>query len=171
MPEITPYPGNPDYGVTRDGRVFRIVRSHKHGRRVPFELVLLARNGYLTAGLTGDDGESRPHKVHRLVALTFLPAPATTKLDVAHKNGKRKDNRVENLYWATRKQNMADALAHGTRCRGETTGTSKLTEQQVRDIRRRASLGAVQQRLCEEYGMSPAAISQIVNKHRWAHVG
>lgn len=28
------------------------------------------------------------------------------KIDVGHKNDKRDDNRVENLYWCTRKENL-----------------------------------------------------------------
>jgi hypothetical protein len=35
-------------------------------------------------------------------------------LSVLHKNGTHDDDRLDNLYWGTQKQNMEDAVRHGT---------------------------------------------------------
>ncbi len=51
--------------------------------------------------------------IHRLMAETFLHR-APDKQWAAHVNGKRADNRIENIYWATSSENMQDKHKHGT---------------------------------------------------------
>ena len=46
----------------------------------------------------------RAGRVHRLIALAFIPNPEN-KPEVGHKNAIRNDNRIENLYWCTHKEN------------------------------------------------------------------
>jgi len=49
--------------------------------------------------------KNKYYKVHRLVAELFIPNPEN-KPEVDHINRNRNDNRVQNLRWATRSENM-----------------------------------------------------------------
>ena len=57
-----------------------------------------------------------------------------------------------------------------SRIRGEDRWNSKLTDDAVRDIRRRYAGGVKQKHLAREYGIDRTIISRIVTRKRWQHV-
>lgn len=69
------------------------------------------RGGYERVSLTNDKIR-KSFLVHRLVALTFLKKP--NDLDfVNHKNGVKIDNKIKNLEWCNRSQNIRHAITIG----------------------------------------------------------
>lgn len=58
------------------------------------------------------DGQSHKRKVHRLVLESHI-GPQPEQHEACHRNGDGLDNRLENLYWGTRQQNMIDKVRHG----------------------------------------------------------
>jgi DNA-binding XRE family transcriptional regulator len=54
--------------------------------------------------------------------------------------------------------------------KGADNPNSKLTEDDVREIRRRKEEGATHMELAEEYGVTKTTISQIYNRKLWSHV-
>lgn len=73
----------------------------------------------------------------------------------------------------TQQQNVADCIAKGRNARGERAGAAKLTDEDVRHIRKvykaydRHRGGDA---LARRYGVSSAIINGIINRTRWAHV-
>jgi hypothetical protein len=107
-------------------------------------------------------------KVHRLVAQHFHENPEN-KPEVNHLNGKD-DNRAISLEWATKSENMQHSFRVGTHvspaCKGEKNGQSKLTREQVENIRNKYSNSSTR-KLAAEYGVSNILISKIVNNKIW----
>ena len=116
--------GLPNYFVSANGIVYSCVQANKafmNGGLYKIEPKEHNR-GYLEVGLFGRDskgkGIRRWLRIHRLVADAFIPKPLPTydedgnevPLEVNHINGNKKDNRVENLEWMTRSENITHAF-------------------------------------------------------------
>lgn len=95
----------PSYNGSSEGRIMnvrtqRILKTQidKRGR----ETVTLMRN-------------NEPHtvSVHKVIAETFLGEHPG--MDVRHRDLDRTNNRVENLYWSTRKETINDSFERGDR--------------------------------------------------------
>ena len=99
-----------------------IIRKYKGKELKP----AMNKEGYLLAILS-KNGICKTHKVHRLVAETFLPNIDNLP-EVHHLNHDRKDNRVENLQWVTSAEQKDDHWreAQGTRLRVVGHGIDKI---------------------------------------------
>lgn len=157
-----------DYEVSHRGQVRRLVarRLSPAGLLVdPFDY-----GGYECVGLSQDDLGGAIIGVAVLVLETF-DGPRPSKQHVAaHGPGGPRDNRwPENLYWATRSQNMgADRLRDGTDNGGERHGLAKLTAAQVVEIRARwAAGGETQLAIAADYPVDNTQISRIVKRETW----
>jgi hypothetical protein len=72
------------------------------------------------------------------------------------------------LVWGTHSENEMDKHEHGTAFRGERVNTARLTEDDVRDIRRRLEAGEGKKPLARAFRVAPATIRQIANGSSWA---
>lgn len=69
--------------------------------------------GYRYCGIYNNETKRcEQRRVHRLVAEAFLPNPNNLPV-VGHKNNIKNDNRVDNLYWTTWKENIIKAHNDG----------------------------------------------------------
>lgn len=108
-----PIPGFSYYLASNLGRVRSIDRPTGHRGRVLKQQFTdwSADHGYRQVVLT-ENYEKRTMKVHRLVALAFLPNPEDLPM-VRHLDGNPENNHVDNLAWGTHVDNMADMVGHG----------------------------------------------------------
>ena len=87
------------YKVSNTGKVYSYKRKKE-----------LRANGQGYPSVNLVNGRSSKHKyIHRLVAEAFIPNP-DNKSDVNHINGVTNDNRVTNLEWTTRMENIQKYL-------------------------------------------------------------
>lgn len=120
-------------------------------------------DGYLRTTLT-HEGRSSDYGVHRLVAITFIPDPEN-KPTVNHKNGIKDDNRIENLEWATYKEQSDHAHSTGLRTYStyHHTNRQNIARRKVRCI----NTGEVfdsQSAAEQHFGLYKSAISSHLNR-------
>lgn len=114
------------------------------------------KNGYYEVNLR--DGSSRKHRtVHSLVAQAFLGERPAGQ-DVMHINGDRSDNRLENLRYGTRADNLRSTYSYGGR-----QANGKLSLDDVDDIRQRIERGESCCSIAELFHVNSAAIYHIRN--------
>ncbi len=70
------------------------------------------------------------------------------------------------LRWSTHHENMTEMVDHGRSPRGERQGNSKLTAEDVREIRR-LSGRMLQREIAEMFGIAQSHVSLILRRHHW----
>lgn len=115
------------------------------------------------------NGKRKMYKIHRLVALAFIPNPYNYE-QVNHIDGDKDNNSVNNLEWCTGAYNMQHSFHNGLHKKGERVSTAILTQAQVDEIRSRhikrdGEYGA--KPLAKKYGVSDMTIRNILNNKKW----
>ncbi len=147
------------YSITKDGKVWSNFSKR-------FLKPQLGSYGYWIITLPGLGKNSQKLKtyyIHRLIADAFIPK-VKGKSKINHKNGKRDDNRLENLEWCTQKENIRHSWETGL-CQpryNENHPATKLTLLQIEDLKPKLNYKyGTLTKLAKEYGVSPSLISLI----------
>ena len=167
-----PFPGFEDsHAISDRGRVKRTIP----GTKCPRGYIRQAKpnnSGYIRISMR-KNGKRKTVAIHRAVLQAFV-GPCPDGYVCNHKNGDKTDNRLENLEWVTQKQNVHHAL-HVTGAHfiphGEEHGESKLTADEVREIRRLYDTGEYRYvDLAEMYDVSFPLIGYIIRGETWTHI-
>ena len=115
------------------------------------------------------DGTRFHALAHRLVWRHFM-GRIPAHLTINHKNGNKRDNRLENLELATYSEQRIHAiqvLNHSWIQNGEKNAMAKLTNPQVLEIRKLRASGMKLKEIGDIFGVSFQAISKIAKHQRW----
>ena len=154
------------YEVSNLGRVRR--RPETVNRRVPDVLSPFRTDlGRVYVCLCVNN--KRTYKtVHGLVATAFI-GPRPRGLQIDHIDGDPTNNVLANLEYVTPKENIRRAESLGLRPRGSQRSSAKLTDEQVREIRR---LGGtmLDRELAELFGVSRPTVNSVKNRKHYSDV-
>lgn len=152
-----------DYTVFNDGSIFG-----PSGNKMRFSE---NSRGYLQCSIN-----NRTEEIHRIIAKCFIPNPYN-KPQVNHIDGNKKNNSVENLEWATPKENTRHAydigLARGNPKYGMSNGRSKLNPEKVKFIReqyRNPDNHYTMKDLAEMLDIGKNAIFNIIHNKTWTNI-
>lgn len=99
-------PGYPYYHITKDGKLF----SRRSGNWLP-KVTVIHSSGYERTSIRVN-GKTRMVRIHRLVALAWLPNPYNYN-EVMHLDDNKLNNKASNLRWCSHSENMMDASNKG----------------------------------------------------------
>lgn len=154
-----------NYEVSDQGRV-RSANPRYIGRelRVP----VAGYGGYLRIELYR--GKRRKLFSVASLVLTAFVCPRPPGYQAAHENGNRTDNRLTNLAWKTVSENTEDRFRHGTVAKGERSGRSKLTLEQVREMRALFAAGVSCRDVGLRFGVTKYQAWNIKRGRSWAGI-
>ncbi len=153
LEHVRKVPGYADYWATIHGEIIstknreaRILNAWKN------------QSGYLRLALSG-----RFFYVHRIVALAWLGPPPAPDSEVRHFPSKNKlDCRPFNLRWGEHEDNEMDKILQKS---------TKLTPEQVIDIRAQLVNGKTRTGIARDFGVSTSMISLIADGTCWKNYG
>lgn len=154
------------YEVSSLGRV----RNLKTGK---FIKQFAGRKGYLRVALKTINSSPKMPTTHSLVLETFF-GPRPAGYHGAHLDGNNQNNHLTNLKWVTPKENTLHSRIHGTMVLGERAPFAKLTEKDVRNIRREFKIISGDKSnavvLAKKYNVDRTTIRRVISGKTWSHV-
>ncbi len=148
-------PSHPGYFVTKDGRVY--------SKKSKIFLKHWYQVGYPTVNFP----PRKIRTIHSLVMEAYV-GPRPKGYQIAHLDGSTTNNNLNNLKYATAKENNAHKTLHGTMSIGEKHGMSKLDEKTVKFIKENCKTN--QRFWAKEIGISQPTISAIIVGRLWRHI-
>jgi hypothetical protein len=146
----------------RDGRIFNALT----GREFKYSV---NNGGYNTTGFRSRrDGKHVAISQHQAIWVYFN-GTIPRGLEINHRNGRKSDNRLSNLELVTRTENNKHAFRIGLKPKywGDRAPKRKLSEADVREIKKLLAAGIPQKNIAAQYGVARNTISSIKIGASW----
>ena len=175
LDERFPIPNLPGYSISKSGFVYRESYTKRSftakGAPRSWEVPLRRLKIYLNAEYPQFSVEKTTHKLHRALAITFIPNPDGLP-QVNHKDGDKFNYNLDNLEWCTASDNVIHSYKTGLASnKGSRHPQSLLCEEEVLEIKSLIRLyNPSNLTLAEKFGVHHSTISKIRRGHLWGHV-
>ena len=189
--EITPIPGFPGYGASRNGDVWtKWTRENGRFRNDNGDLILNGGGWFisnkwekLNVTMRKVDGrrvvnihksgsiKQKVYLVAPLILLTFK-GPRPNRLICRHIDDDNQNDNDWNLEWGTDKDNKEDQKRNGTRPSGESHGRCKVSDSDCKKIIFFNKFGLSQRKIAKIFNITQTHVSYIVNKksRKYLHI-
>lgn len=166
--------GYPYYKIGNNGEVWSCLcktgtgRSHRGWLRLAS---YIDKKGYVRYSLRKKPGDRNQisYGLHKLLMDAFV-GPRPDGYECRHIDDNKLNNDLSNLAWGTHAENTEDRDRNGKTLKGEKHPLAKLTEEKVRDIRRRSANGESRKSIAQDYGINPGSIASIIKFITWKEV-
>ncbi len=153
---------HPRYEISREG----IIRNIK---TMAIKSQYISSTGYYMISISYNN-KSKPQRVHRLLAHTFIPNP-DKKPEINHINGIKTDNDLSNLEWCTHTENVRHAFKIGlVNNTGIRNGRAKLNPGKVGEIKQLLNDNLSQYKIAKMFNVSRSCILKIHLGKTWTSV-
>lgn len=156
-----------DYKISNTGKVY----SYKSNKILK---LIKCSSGYYRVTLCKKGTYSTCH-IHRLVAEMFIgkrTSNSRSHCQVNHIDGDKLNNNIENLEYCTARENRVHANQLGLTSKKPdgAFNPSKLTVEQVKDIKKRLAANELQKDIAKIYNVRPPSIHSIKKGRTWSWV-
>lgn len=159
--EYRDVPGFPGYQIGSDGTLWKTNKGER--KQLQGSVEHTPYNVKYRAFFLYRSGKQATIRAHKLVAMAFF-GECPKGHEIRHIDGDGLNNRLTNLAYGTRSENMRDRDTHGTMIRGEKHCFSKVSDLQVEEIRRLHAAGMSNQSLAQMFGISKSHVAAIINR-------
>lgn len=154
------------FRISNYGRLSRI-RDNKESLFTPYDM-----HGYFYFKVKKNEKRKfKTYYVHKLVAQHFLEQ--NEKCSVIHKDYDKKNNKVSNLKWVTKKEQLSHQYSNPSYKKPEGLTSAKLTENDVRRLKKILNNPNRRTRLkiiSKQFGVSQMQLHRIKTGENWADI-
>lgn len=160
------------FKISDHGKIRSFKFNKKNGQPIKASLI----EGYPAISLRKKNNKTTTRYVHKLVAMHFIKQPSEKHRFVLHKDYDKKNNKVDNLVWATKEEVEQHRFKNPNWINRKITRkvtNAKLTEAQVRQIKKKLNdpeRKVKLKKIAEQFGVHEMQIYRIKRGENWAHI-